>query len=65
MCGVILKCLHNLEFIKKQSILRNLVTKVVGTKSQLQINGYLPININVFTRNRHRRASQRGQVHTF
>jgi len=46
--------LNNLEFIEKQSIVRNLVDKVVGTKSELQINGYLPININVFTSNRYR-----------
>lgn len=46
--------LKNLKFEAKQGIVRNIVEKVIGTRSELQVYGYIPIisNINVFSINR-------------
>jgi len=47
--------LQNLKFEAKQAIVRNIIDRVVGTKTELQVYGFIPIttNINVFTINRH------------
>jgi site-specific DNA recombinase len=48
------KTINSLSFEAKRGILRNVVEKVVGTKSKLQIHGFIPIdnNVNVFTNHR-------------
>ncbi len=59
--------LQSLSFISKQEIVRNVVDKVVGTREELQVYGYIPItpNINVFPIHRHCRASKRRQIDAF
>ena len=51
-----IKTLRNLNFEAKRVIILNTIDKVVGTKHELQVEGYLPIksNINVITINRNR-----------
>lgn len=50
----------NLSFDSKKAIINSVIDKVVGTKNQLQIYGYIPVesNINVFTINRNRWTSK-------
>jgi len=47
--------LTDLNFEAKQGIVKALVEKIVGTRSNLQVYGYIPVNkdINVFTISRH------------
>jgi site-specific DNA recombinase len=58
--------LANLSFEAKQGIIKALVDKIVGTRLELQINGYIPItqNINDCTLNRHCRTSKRWKIDT-
>jgi len=48
------EALKNLNFKAKKAIIRSIIEKVIGTREQLQVYGYIPIesNINVFTFNR-------------
>lgn len=48
------RVLNNLNFNTKKAIIKCIVDKVVGTRDELQVYGYIPIesNINVFTINR-------------
>lgn len=39
----VVKTLHDLNFEAKQTIVRNIIDKVVGTKEQLQVYGYIPV----------------------
>lgn len=57
--------LSNLNFEARQGIVRTLVEKIIGTRSELQVYGYIPVtqDINVFTVDRHRRTSERGEIH--
>jgi site-specific DNA recombinase len=45
---------NNLSFNAKKGIIMNIIDKVVGTREQLQVYGFIPItsDINVFTVNR-------------
>jgi len=56
------KALKNLNFSTKKAIINNVIEKVVGTREELQVYGYIPVtsNINVFTINRNRRSTKRG-----
>ena len=47
--------LQNLKFEIKRAIILNTVDKVIGTQSQLQVIGYIPLNVQFFTQGRHRR----------
>jgi hypothetical protein len=51
--------LQNLSFESKKAIVRSVIKKVVGTRTHLEVFGYIPVNINVFTINRNRRAPKR------
>ncbi len=46
--------LRNLKFEAKKAIVRDIIDRVVGTRENLQVYGYIPIvsNINVFSFNR-------------
>ncbi|MEI6280950.1 MAG: recombinase family protein [bacterium] len=59
--------LNNLKFEEKKAIVRDIIDRVVGTRDQLQVYGYIPIesNINVFTFNRNCRSAKCGEVHAF
>jgi site-specific DNA recombinase len=60
--------LQNLNFTAKRAIVVNVIDKVVGTRDQLQVNGYIPLTQNYVESlplHRHRRSSKRGQVHAF
>jgi len=61
------EALKNLNFKAKKAIIRSIVDKVVGTKDELQIYGYIPIesNINVFSFNRNRRSAKRRKIDAF
>lgn len=53
--------LRDLNFSAKQGIVRSVVNKVVGTKKELHVSGYIPVtNINVFTLHRYRGSSECG-----
>jgi len=54
------RAFKDLKFETKQAIVRSVIEKVVGTKTELQVFGYIPININVFTLHRNRRIAERG-----
>ena len=58
---------NNLNFNAKKAIIRGIIEKVVGTREELQVYGYIPIesNINVFTINRNSRFAKRWEVHAF
>jgi len=47
--------LHRLSFAAKREIVLNTVDKVVGTKQQLQVHGYIPLgnHVELFTNDRH------------
>lgn len=49
--------LQNLKFEIKRAIILNTVEKVIGTQSQLQVIGYIPLNVQFFTEGRYRRSS--------
>lgn len=52
--------LQNLNFETKRAIARQIVEKVVGTKQQLQVYGFIPVtNVNVFTIHRYRQDTPR------
>lgn len=61
------KTLHDLNFEAKQAIVRNIIDKVVGTKEQLQVYGYIPVEntnyVGYKTIHRHRGVTERRQVH--
>jgi len=57
------KMLQNLKFETKRAIILNTVDRVIGTQSQLQIIGNIPLNVKFLPEGRHRRPSQRGEVH--
>jgi site-specific DNA recombinase len=54
----------NLSFDSKKAIIRNIIDRVVGTRENLQVYGYIPVesNINVFTINRNRRSAKRREI---
>lgn len=54
----------NLSFDSKKAIIRNVIDRVVGTRENLQVYGYIPVesNINVFTINRNRRFTKRREI---
>ncbi len=60
------RVLSKLKFEEKQVVVRNTITKIVGTRSELSIYGFIPVtsNINVFSLHRYRRPSQRRQKYT-
>jgi len=57
----------NLSFDSKKAIIRNVIDRVVGTRENLQVYGYIPIesNINVFTINRDSRFTKRRKIDSF
>jgi site-specific DNA recombinase len=54
----------NLSFDSKKAIIRNIIDRVVGTRENLQVYVYIPVesNINVFTINRNRRSAKRREI---
>jgi site-specific DNA recombinase len=60
---------QNLNFEKKQEIIRNVVVKIVGTQKELEISGNIPLtslnHVKFISFNRHCRPSKRRQVHSF
>ena len=57
--------LRNLNFRTKKEIVMCVIDKVVGTKAELTVSGFIPItNINVFTSYRHRRSPKRRQINS-
>lgn len=56
-----IEMLGDLKFEAKKAIVRSIITKVVGTRERLQVNGFIPVtsNINVFTEYRNRRSAKR------
>ena len=58
--------LKDLKFEVKQGIVKNIVNKIIGTRTELQVYGYIPIteNINVLPLHRHRRSPERRQIDT-
>jgi len=60
-----IEALKSLSFQAKRAIMNNVIDKIVGTREQLQVNGYLPItenHVEYFTIHRHRRAPERRQI---
>lgn len=57
------KNLSNLNFERKRAIVLNTVEKVIGTQKRLKVYGYIPFDYEYKTIHRHRRTSQRGQIH--
>ncbi len=58
--------LKDLNFNAKKAIINNIVDKVVGTRENLQVYGYIPVtssDINVFTEYRNRRFAECGEIH--
>ena len=57
------KALCNLNFTAKKAIISNVVERVVGTREQLQVYGFIPVtaesNVNVFPNDRHRQDTPR------
>lgn len=51
------KILQNLSFAVKRGIILNTVEKVIASKSQLQIIGYLPLNVSLCYENRYCRSA--------
>jgi site-specific DNA recombinase len=45
--------LQDLKFETKRAIILNTVERVIGTQSQLQVIGYIPLNVQLFTHHRH------------
>ncbi len=45
-CEKAVEALNNLNFGLKQEIIRNVVEKVIGTKEELRVEGYLPVDNN-------------------
>ncbi|MDO8557280.1 MAG: recombinase family protein [Candidatus Jorgensenbacteria bacterium] len=62
------EALQNLNFEARKAIVRNVIEKVVGTQSELQVYGYIPVsNINYVgfkTIHRNRWSAKRGEVNT-
>ena len=54
----------NLSFDSKKAIIRNVIDRVVGTRENLQVYGYIPVesNINVFTFNRNCRSTKCREI---
>ncbi|MCX6719020.1 MAG: hypothetical protein NTZ38_01445, partial [Candidatus Taylorbacteria bacterium] len=60
--------LQNLDFNAKRAIVINVIDKVIGTRDQLQVYGFIPItqnHVELFTSHRNSRSPKRGQVHAF
>jgi len=55
--------LYGLNFVTKKAIIGNVVERVVGTREQLQIYGFIPVtpetNVNVCSNDRHRWPPER------
>ncbi|MGC9603611.1 MAG: recombinase zinc beta ribbon domain-containing protein, partial [Minisyncoccia bacterium] len=62
------KGLQNLNFGARQAIVRNVIEKVVGTQKELQVYGFIPVEINnngsFCSIHRYRGTSKRGEIHT-
>ena len=56
------KVLYDLKFEAKKAIVRSIIDKVVGTRDELQVYGYIPVNINVFTKDRHSMNTTRHTI---
>lgn len=56
--------IKDLKSEAKKAIVRSIIDKVVGKRDQLQVYGYIPVDINVFTNHRNCRASKCRKVHT-
>lgn len=65
-CGAARKTLQDLNFGQKQAIVRSVIEKVVGTKQELRVNGYIPVentnNILLYAIHGNRRAAERRQI---
>lgn len=59
--------LIDLNFNAKKAIINNVIDKVVGTRENLQVYGYIPLtsNINVFTKYRNRWFTKCWEIHPF
>ena len=59
--------IYNLNFSEKKAIVRSIIDKVVGVREELQVYGYIPLelNINVCTSYRNCGFTKRGKVHAF
>jgi site-specific DNA recombinase len=57
----------NLSFDSKKAIIRNIIDRVVGTRENLQVYGYIPVesNINVFTINRNCGVAKCREIDAF
>jgi site-specific DNA recombinase len=49
--------LQGLKFETKRAIILNTVERVISTQSQLQVIGYIPLNVQLFTHHRNRGTS--------
>ena len=67
MTRIVSQTLKNLNFSAKKAIIRNIIDKVVGTREQLQVYGYIPVisNINVFTEYRNCRLAKCREIDAF
>jgi site-specific DNA recombinase len=63
-CQEATKKLYSLNFEPKKAIVMNIVEKVVGTRDELKVYGYIPITNHVESLpiHRHRRLTERRQV---
>lgn len=58
--------LYRLNFESKKAIIRSVIDKVVGTKQELQVYGYIPVNnINVFTNHRNCGVAKCREIDAF
>lgn len=60
--------LENLSFASKKAIVIDIIDKVIATREQLQVSGFIPISTNHVeykTISRHHRTSERRQIDAF
>ncbi len=64
-CEEVSEKLNDLNFEGKKGIVRSIIDKVVGTNDELQVYGYIPLDVNVFTSNRNCRTAKRREIDAF
>ncbi len=59
--------LKSLSFGLKREIVMNVVDKIIATPKELKVYGYIPVNnyVGCKINDRHRWASERGEIHAF
>ena len=65
----VIELVEELDFETKQQIIRKLVKKIVATKKEVTVWGYLPIletgKIGLNVKHRHRRTAKRREIDAF